>query len=49
VKIVYEGKITGDIGGSLPRSANISQVLKMLEGTGAIHYTIHERVITIKP
>jgi transmembrane sensor len=49
VKIVYEGKITGDVGGSLPRSANISQVLKLLEGTGAIHYTIHERVITIKP
>ena len=49
VKIVYEGDV-GDksFAGAIPRRKNISEVLKMLELTGGIRFTIEGRTITVK-
>ncbi len=50
VEIVYRGDVSGKaIAGSLPRSKNVSEVLKMLELTGAVHFKIEGRRIIVMP
>ncbi|MCF3109363.1 FecR domain-containing protein [Niabella sp. CC-SYL272] len=49
VTIVYERKINETISGSLPRSGNFRQLLKILEATGKVRFEINGRVITVKP
>jgi len=48
VEIIYVGKpITTKFTGSISRSRNISEVLKFLESTGAVHYKIEGRRVSI--
>jgi transmembrane sensor len=49
VKILYEGTV-GDksFAGAIPRKKNVSEVLKMLELTGGIRFTIDDRTIIVR-
>jgi ferric-dicitrate binding protein FerR (iron transport regulator) len=47
--VVYDGKVTGHIGGTISRNVKISEVLKMLEMTGAVHFVIRNREVIVKP
>jgi hypothetical protein len=50
VDIDYEGKTTNaTFVGTLPRSSNISEVLKYLELTGTVHFKVAERRVTAMP
>jgi transmembrane sensor len=48
VDVEYQGNITGHIGGSISRYVNASQVLKMLETTGAMKFKIEGKKVTVK-
>lgn len=49
IDVVYEGKIPdGHYVGSVRRKSNISEVLKMLEVAGGIHFEIQGKKITVK-
>ena len=48
--ITYNGNLNNkDFVGTISRSKNISELLKMLELTGAVHFTIEGRRITVMP
>jgi len=49
VKVVYAGEgIKGEsFSGSIPSNEHVSQVLKMLEMTGTVHFDVTDRVITV--
>ncbi len=51
VDVVYENGYQPDIGffGQVSRSKNISEVLQVLELTGAVHFRIEDRTITVLP
>jgi ferric-dicitrate binding protein FerR (iron transport regulator) len=49
VKVVYAGKVNTLFGGSVPRSANVSRVLKMLETTGTVSFSVENGTITVTP
>lgn len=50
VEVRYEGDISKKaIAGSLSRSKNVSEVLNMLELTGAVHFKLEGRRITVMP
>ena len=49
VDVEYKGKITRHFGGTISQDVNVSQVFKMLELTGAVHFTIEGRKITVMP
>jgi transmembrane sensor len=50
IEVVYTGKMPADgFNGTISRSKNISQVLKMLERTRVIHFKIEGRRITVLP
>ncbi len=49
VEIVYEGKIDKQFIGTIPRQVPVSTVLKILESTGWVHFTIEGRKITVAP
>ena len=50
VDITYkEGVADQSFGGTVSRFSNVSELLKMLELTGTIHFTTEGRVITAKP
>ena len=49
VDVVYQGTITGHIGGSVPRDVNASQVFKMLETTGTVKFKIDGKKVTVMP
>lgn len=50
VEIHYQGDISKKaIAGSLSRSKNVSEVLNMLELTGAVHFKLEGRRITVMP
>ncbi|WP_114937607.1 FecR family protein [Mucilaginibacter endophyticus] len=50
VDVAYEGKVTNaTFVGTIPRSEQISEVLKYLELTGLVHFKISERRITAMP
>jgi transmembrane sensor len=48
VDLVYEGQINETFSGTMPRTENISQLLKIIEATDKVDFTIHERKIIIK-
>jgi ferric-dicitrate binding protein FerR (iron transport regulator) len=48
VDVVYRHKITGHIGGSVSRSANISEVLKILELTGVVKVEVVGRKVIVE-
>ena len=50
VEIEYEGEVTKEeFVGTVPRSEDISEVLKRLELTGLVHFKIKERRIIVMP
>jgi hypothetical protein len=49
VEIEYKGKITETFGGAINRDVNVSEVLKKLELTGAVHFTIEGKKIIVRP
>jgi len=50
VEIIYQGDVSRKaIAGSLSRSKNVDDVLKMLELTGTVHFKIEGRRITVMP
>jgi len=49
VEIVYEGKIDKEFIGTIPRQVPVSTVLKILESTGWVHFTIEGKKITVAP
>jgi transmembrane sensor len=48
VQVVYEGKPAGLISGSLPRAVNVSQVLKILEATGKVDFSVNGKEIIVR-
>lgn len=48
VDVVFRHKINGHIGGSVSRNANISEVLKILELTGAVKFEIVGRKVIVE-
>lgn len=49
VNVVYKGEIDKHFWGSIPRSANMMEVLKMLEATGSVHFKIEKDTIIVMP
>lgn len=50
VDVVYQGNLSNkDFVGTISRNKNVSELLKMLELTGAIHFKIDGRRITVMP
>jgi transmembrane sensor len=49
VDVEYRGGGNGHIGGTISRSANISKVLEMLQMTGAVHFNVEGRKVTVLP
>jgi ferric-dicitrate binding protein FerR (iron transport regulator) len=46
--IVYQGNITGHLGGTINREANVSEVLKILEMTGAAHFSVQDNKVIVQ-
>jgi hypothetical protein len=50
VEVEYQGDVTHKVlWGTISRFENISEVLRMLELTGSIHFSMQGRKITVKP
>lgn len=50
VDVVYEGNMANkDFACAVSRNANVSQLLKMLELTGAVHFSIEDKKIIVQP
>jgi transmembrane sensor len=49
VTVSYQGRFSQHIGGSISRSANLQQVLHMLELTGAVHFKVEGKQIIVQP
>jgi ferric-dicitrate binding protein FerR (iron transport regulator) len=50
VDVVYQGNLSNkDFVGTISRNKNVSELLKMLEVTGAVHFSIDGRRITVMP
>lgn len=49
IDIVYQGTVTGHFWGSISRSVQVSEVLAMLQKTGAVHFTLEGRRVTVAP
>lgn len=47
VQIVYKGTVTGHLGGTINREANVSQVLKILEMTGAAKFILKDDTVVV--
>ena len=49
VDIEYQGKVTSHFGGTISRQVNISEVLKILEATGNVKYSVQGKKVIITP
>lgn len=49
VDVVYKGNVPAHFRGIVPRNVPISEVLKMLELTGEVHFEIRDRQIIVSP
>ena len=49
VDVEYQGKTNEHFRGTIPRSANASEVFRMLELTGAVHFTIEGKKVIVRP
>lgn len=47
VDVIYKGYVKGTISGGVARTKNISQLLKILELTGKVHFTLEGRKVTV--
>ncbi|QJB32709.1 FecR domain-containing protein [Chitinophaga oryzae] len=49
VEIIYQGKIEQQFVGKIPRNMKLSAVLKVLESTGWVHFSISGKTVTVAP
>lgn len=49
VEVVYDGNITQQFVGKIPRTMNLSDVLKVLESTGWVHFRFEGKTVTVYP
>jgi ferric-dicitrate binding protein FerR (iron transport regulator) len=49
VDVVYKGAIDEHFNGIISRNVEMSKVFKMLELTGAVHFKIENRSVTVSP
>ncbi len=50
VEVKYEGNVSDKaFGGTISRTANVSEILKVFELTGSIHFIIDGKTITVEP
>jgi hypothetical protein len=49
VDVKYEGKTDKHFRGKISRSSNVSEVFKMLELTGEVHFSTEGKKIIVKP
>lgn len=49
VDIEYQGKVSQHFWGSISKDVNVSQVLKILEATGGVKFTVEGNKIIVKP
>jgi ferric-dicitrate binding protein FerR (iron transport regulator) len=49
VEVEYQGTTSEHFRGTISRSSNVSEVFKMLELTGAVHFSIEGKKIIVKP
>jgi bisphosphoglycerate-dependent phosphoglycerate mutase len=49
VNIKYDGKINARFSGSMYRSENIEELLKIIEFTSNVKCTINQKTITVSP
>jgi transmembrane sensor len=50
VQVKYEGNVSDKaLGGAISRKANVSEILKIFEMTGSIHFIIDGKTITVEP
>ena len=49
VSVVYNAPVNAHFRGVIPRNVPLSQVLKMLEMTGEVHFTVTEKRIIVSP
>ena len=49
VDVEYQGKTNEHFRGTIPRSSNASEVFRMLELTGAVHFTIEGKKVIVRP
>jgi ferric-dicitrate binding protein FerR (iron transport regulator) len=50
VDVQYEGNVSDKaFGGTISRTANVSEILKVFELTGSIHFRIDGKMITVEP
>lgn len=47
--VIYQGQITGHFDADIPRKVSVSQLLKALEGTGKVHFTVEGKTIKVYP
>jgi hypothetical protein len=48
VEVEYQGRTNEHFTGTISRSVNASEVFKMLELTGAVHFTIEGKKIIVR-
>lgn len=49
VEVVYKGQVDQHFRGTISRTVAVSKILKMLELTGAVHFTIADKKIIVSP
>lgn len=49
VDVVYDGTVKQHFVGRIPRNMNLSAVLKVLESTGWVHFSVEGRTVTVRP
>lgn len=47
IDVIYKGYVKGTISGGVARTKNISELLKILELTGKVHFTLEGRKVTV--
>jgi hypothetical protein len=48
IKVIYDGDVNGNVGGSISRDIPVSQTLKMLAMTGAFSFQIQDNNVIVK-
>lgn len=51
IELIYEGKVNKDqtFTGDIPRNVALSQLLKILDATGSVHFRIEGKTVTVMP
>jgi ferric-dicitrate binding protein FerR (iron transport regulator) len=49
VEVIYDGKVSQQFIGKVPRQVNLSTLLKILEATGWVHFRIDGKKVTVSP